>query len=553
MCSLKTVSAIRCILLSRLALVLLGMGFPLLSWAAILPAIPEDIKQSVRQRVDQGYCPGVVVGIITPQGRQYFGYGRTALKNGQLPDKDTIFEIGSVTKVFTGLLLADMVERHELTLDDAISRFLPQGVHAPSRSEKSITLVDLATHTSGLPRMPDNMGSHTIDNAYEGYSPELMYAFLSSYQLTRDIGSKFEYSNYGMGLLGQLLARKCGTTYESLVRHRICERLGMPDTSITLTPAMQKRLAMGHRSDRAVSNWDLAALVGAGGLRSTANDLLTFLAANMGLQENPLSSAMALAQKPRRPTDTDRMQVGLAWLILTNDKRPIYWHNGGTGGYRSFVGFNDATNTGIVVLTNSAQDVDDIGLHFLLPSVPLANYSAPARRVAKPVAVALLPGEKLPTGESLFDRAAEQLGGRAAMAKIQSRRIEAKIEITVFGVSMKGSMITYQARPDQAYTKMELLGQISAEGGSNGAVAWEVNSVEGARVVAGRRERSSVLPTRSIWPSARSAIGHSSVRGSSRSKDKRVTRSSARPGIATFPSPGTLPSIRDGRWGRNTP
>ena len=201
MCSLKTVSVIQCILLPRLVLILLGMSFPALSWAANLPAIPEDIKQSVRQRVDHGYCPGIVVGVITPQGRQYFGYGRTALKNGQLPDKDTIFEIGSVTKVFTGLLLADMVERRELTLDDAINKFLPQGVRAPTRGEKPITLVDLATHTSGLPRLPDNMGSRTIDKAYDGYSPELMYAFLSSYQLTRDIGSKFEYSNYGMGLL----------------------------------------------------------------------------------------------------------------------------------------------------------------------------------------------------------------------------------------------------------------------------------------------------------------------------------------------------------------
>jgi hypothetical protein len=197
---------------------------------------------------------------------------------------------------------------------------------------------------------------------------------------------------------------------------------------------------------------------------------------------------MALTQKPRRPTDTDGMQVGLAWLILTNDKRPICWHNGGTGGYHSFIAFQEAAKTGIVVLTNGVQDVDDIGLHFLLPSVPLGDYSAPARRMAKPVAVALLPGEKLPMGEALFDRAIQQLGGRAAMAKIQSRRIEAEIEMAVLGVGVKGPMITYRVRPDQEYTKTEVLGLISAEEGSNGAIAWEVNSMEGARVVAGREK-----------------------------------------------------------------
>ena len=271
----------------------------------------------------------------------------------------------------------------------------------------------------------------------------------------------------------------------------------------------------------------------------------------MGLQENPLRSAMALTQKPRRPTDTDGMQVGLAWLILTNDKRPICWHNGGTGGYHSFIAFQEAAKTGIVVLTNGTQDVDDIGLHFLLPSVPLADYSAPARRMVKPVAVALLPGERLPTGEALFDRAIQQLGGRGDGEDPEPAN-RGGDKMAVFGIGIKGSMITYQVRPDQTYTKTEVRGLISAEEGSNGAIAWEVNSVEGAESSPGGRKRSSVSPTRSIWPSARNSIGHSSVRESSRSKDKRVTRSSARPRITPFPLPGTLPPIQDGRWERNT-
>jgi serine-type D-Ala-D-Ala carboxypeptidase/endopeptidase len=469
-----------------------GMSLPSLSAATNPPTIPDDIKQSARQRVDNGYCPGIVVGIVTPRGRTYFGYGRTALPNGKLPDKDTIFEIGSITKVFTGLLLADMVERRELALDDAIDELLPQGTRAPARNGKRITLVDLATHTSGLPRVPDNMASYGIDDPYRDYGTEPMYAFLSRYRLPRDIGGKFEYSNYGMGLLGHLLAGKSGMTYESIVRRRICGPLGMPDTSITLTPAMKARLAGGHHGDTPVGNWSFAALAGAGALRSTANDLLTFLAANMGLQASPLHSAMDLSQTPRRPTDMDGIQVGLAWLILVDGKQTICWHNGGTGGYCSFIGFDKATKTAIVALANGAQEVDDIGFHFLLPAVPLSDHSTPAR-TAKPVAMALLPGEKLPKGEALFERAIQQLGGRAAMAKIRGRRMEAEVEMIVYRSRLKGSSIIYQVRPDRAYSKTDIPGVVFSEEGMNGAIAWEVDSQEGARVVAGREKEMSRL------------------------------------------------------------
>ena len=487
MVSLKMASVVRGIPYHRLALVLLGLNFTALFGVADPPTIPEDVKQSARQRVDNGYCPGIVIGVISPQGRQYFSYGRTMLTSGQLPDKDTVFEIGSVTKVFTGLLLADMIERRELTPDDVIDKYLPDSVRAPTRNQKRITLIDLATHTSGLPRIPDNMPNCTIDNPYSGYSPELMYAFLSNYQLLRDIGSKFEYSNYGMGLLGYLLAQKSGATYESLVRRRICEKLGMPDTSITLTAAMEKRLAHGHRGDSRVPNWDMAALAGAGALRSTANDMLTFLAANMGLQENPLRAAMDLAQTPCRPADKDGMQVGLAWLILTGVERPICWHNGGTGGYRSFIGFDKAAKMGIVVLANSSQDVDDIGFHFLLPSIPLSDYSAAAAKMPRPVAVALLPGEKLPTGEALFERAIQQLGGRTAMNNVQNLRMEAKMEM----MGINGSIIAYQVRTGQLYSKMDLHGLISAEGGTDGTVTWEVDSLQGPRIITGREKEIS--------------------------------------------------------------
>ena len=197
---------------------------------------------------------------------------------------DTIFEIGSATKVFTSLLLADMVQRGEVALNDPVAKFLPAGVSVPERNGRQITLVDLATHTSGLPRLPANLNPKDPNNPYADYTPEQLYQFLSSYQLPRDIGAQYEYSNLGGGLLGFALARRAGMSYEALVKSRICDPLGMKDTGITLTPEMKARFAVGHDQGLArVENWDLPTLAGAGALRSTANDLLAFVSANIGL------------------------------------------------------------------------------------------------------------------------------------------------------------------------------------------------------------------------------------------------------------------------------
>jgi len=454
--------------------------------------IPIDIKQSIRQRVDHGYNIGIIIGIISPRGRQYYSYGKTMLPNGQPPNKNTIFEIGSVTKVFTALLLADMVERGHLTVKDPIEKYLPKGIRIPTRKGRSINLAHLATHTSGLPRLSDNMGSVNLNNPYADYTVQEMYEFLSNYQLPRDIGEKYEYSNYGMGLLGHLLARHSGLTYEQLVRQRTTTKLGMSDTSITLTPEMQKRLATGHRADTKVANWDFLSLAGAGALRSTARDMLTFLAANISLQDSPLRQAMHRTHKPRCQAGGENLQIGLAWHVLIDSERQIHWHNGGTGGYFSFIGFEKATQTGIVVLTNSQQSVDDIGFHFFLPYVPLGNYATPAQP-GEVVEVPLLPGEKLPTGEDIVKRGIEQIGGHQALTKIKNRLIKATVEMKMFGIGIPGTMTIYEARPNKHYAKTELSGLGTTEEGSNGKIVWEKVPVTGARVLTGPERDATLL------------------------------------------------------------
>jgi serine-type D-Ala-D-Ala carboxypeptidase/endopeptidase len=280
-------------LLTVAVLSLVFPGVPLGAQIAMTPPDPARIDADTRgaliNRVDTAKRGvGMVVGILTADGRRYLAHGRTAKEGGAEPDQDTVFEIGSITKVFTALLLADMVERGEMRLDDPIAKYLP-GVTVPARDGRPITLADLATHTSGLPRLPTNMPMRNPADPYADYGAPLLYQFLSTHTLARAPGEQWEYSNLGAGLLGHILSRHAGTSYEDLLRTRILQPLGMRDTAITLSGDQRRRLATGHSAALVpVPLWEFDALAGAGAIRSTAADLLTFAAACLELTEHPL-------------------------------------------------------------------------------------------------------------------------------------------------------------------------------------------------------------------------------------------------------------------------
>jgi len=272
------------------------------------------------------------------------------------------------------------VERGEVALSDPVSKFLPATVKMPERNGKQITLADLSTQTSGLPRLPSNLKPKDPTNPYADYTVEQLYEFLSGYQLARDIGAQYEYSNLGVGLLGHALALRAGSSYEDLVRSRITKPLEMSSTSIALSPDMKGRLAVGHDpSLNPASNWDIPTLAGAGALRSTVNDLLTFLAANLGYRKTSLAAAMAAEVSIRKPTGAPGLDIAYGWHILTGKGSSIIWHNGGTGGYRTYMGFDQKTGIGVVVLSNTStnEGPDDIGRHLLNPNYPLLKIEPP--------------------------------------------------------------------------------------------------------------------------------------------------------------------------------
>jgi CubicO group peptidase (beta-lactamase class C family) len=384
------------------------------------------MEESLRQSVDECVASyvsakvnvGLTVGVVRDGQEHAFFYGRTR-KDGPLPDDDTLFEIGSITKVFTATLLAEMSLKGEVGLDDPVNRYLPEPVRLASRGGMEVTLRHLATHTSGLPRLPGNLGWKALfsSNPYAHYTVDDLYRCLRSCRLRSKPGTEYLYSNLGAGLLGHVLGLAAGAAYEELVLRRICRPLGMDDMAITLSPDQQQRLAQGHAGGEPAPPWDHPTLPGAGALRSSTRDMLRFLHANMAPQTTSLAEALVLAQTLQieetyriyqdpgcmagltflglaalfatssfglppwlrivicligpllvfRNTRTGLRPMALGWHIhpLPGHPQRVLEHNGGTGGYASYLGFVNEAGVGVVLLSNSDNVPDPAGVRIL--------------------------------------------------------------------------------------------------------------------------------------------------------------------------------------------
>lgn len=245
-----------------------------------------EILSVLKQRIDtEKKGVGIVVGIVDEKGSRVISYGYANLADRRLVDADTLFDLGSITSVFTGVTMMDMAEKSEIRLKDPLQKYLPDTVNVPYSDDRKITLADLSAHRSGLPAWPANLKQAPGENLSAGFTPSKAYEFLSNYQLTHDVGSRYEYSNFGNGLLGHALSQRAGTDYDTLVKNRIATPLGMTATGVALNADLQKRMATGYNSKvqfAAAPSWNFNAFEGAGGLRSSANDMLKFVAANMG-------------------------------------------------------------------------------------------------------------------------------------------------------------------------------------------------------------------------------------------------------------------------------
>lgn len=325
----------------------------------LLAALPVQAEESLALRVDRavharrGVVVGMSVGVADGDAVVFRGYGTTRRERAEQPDADTVYEIGSISKVFTGVLLAILVDEGVVRLDQPVQELLPDTVEVPAFKGRRITLLDLTTHTAALPRMPTNFAPADPTNPYADYSVERLYAFVSAWKLPYAPGTKYLYSNLGVGLLGHALARRARQSYEDLLVARIVGPLGMKSTRIKLTGEMRRRLAVPHdRSLRPAHNWDIPTLAGAGGIRSTARDMLAFLRANLA-KKHALAKVLAAA---RRVHFAGPPGMGFGWHVQPDGSR---WHNGQTGGYHAFAAVHRKRNRAVVVLSNTANGVPD--------------------------------------------------------------------------------------------------------------------------------------------------------------------------------------------------
>ena len=327
--------------------------------------IPSDeaIAAIIEDRLTDRPGAGMIVSVIEPDE------SRTVVVSpdgGPEFGEDTIFEIGSMTKVFTAILLAQMTLDGTVALDDPVAKYLPDGATMPERGGTQITLANLSRHNSGLPRLPENLSPANMFDPYADYTEQDLLAFLAGYELPRDIGAEVEYSNLGVGLLGYALARAEGSDYETLVKRRILDPLGMADTAIALNADQQARFAQGYDGFMRPTNaWDLSVLAGAGGMRSTVGDMTTFLEAALDPQSILAEPLALMVDGTDGETGTGK---ALGWALLDTPTGKIMWHSGGTGGFRSFMAIQPETGRADVVLTNAAADPSpqDIALHVLV-------------------------------------------------------------------------------------------------------------------------------------------------------------------------------------------
>lgn len=313
--------------------------------ATAMPAISESVEQQIQSLLERNEARAVVVGLYENGERRVIPFGWMNGDREKIPNGDTLFEIGSVSKVFTALLAQAQVEAGRLSWDSTIGECLGDIGFASDELAK-ITLRELASHTSGLPAVPDNMLAEDPLDPYAGYERSDLIAFLANYA-PASLDKQYNYSNLGAGLLGLIAADAAGLSFEEAMRRDVFQPLRLDDSWIHVPDSAKKRLATGFSQGADMPNWSgFDALAGAGVIVSSVNDMLDFIEQNLG--KSALSDALIAIREPQPNGET-----ALGWHILRHEGSTIYWHNGGTGGYASVLSIDLEKKSGVVILTTS--------------------------------------------------------------------------------------------------------------------------------------------------------------------------------------------------------
>jgi CubicO group peptidase (beta-lactamase class C family) len=328
----------------------------------LITGIDKKVDESIASYINNLSTAGVSIGVFKEEKITVYNYGETEKGNKQLPAAATIYEIGSISKTYTAILLADAVKKGKIKLDDPVNKYLPDSIPLLQYNNKVITVQMLSNHSSAIPYMPDNFNKPGIDgqNSFKDYNNADLFSFLKHLKLTREPGAKYEYSNTAVGLLGVILEKINKKSFAVLITETICNPLGMKDTKQTLLQKDLVRFAKGYADNgNANASWDFLSLAAAGCIRSTVNDMMKYLKANINTKNPSLQAAMQLSHKVT--SEKDNQKVALGWHILKPGNDEIVFHNGQTGGYHAYMAFNKEKKIGIVILSNCALSMDAAG------------------------------------------------------------------------------------------------------------------------------------------------------------------------------------------------
>ena len=351
---------------------------------AISPVMADDkIEKKLLDEIKQSGFPSLSVGVVRGDGLVYSKALRIAdraAKRDATPE--TLYRIGSISKVFTATLLAVLRDQEVVRLDDPVAKYLPADAKLPTdpRGAAAITLRHLATHSSGLPRQPINLKAKNGD-PYGGYSPEQLIEGLKTTKLAFPTGADCIYSNLGVGLLGHALERAAKDSYDKLLQKHIFEPLGMKSSDVRLNDDLKRNFAVGYEekdAEKVAVDWDLGALAPAGGIASNVPDLAKFLSLQLKAGQADVKpirgGTLTELHTPQRILNDWRLGVGLGWHISHDAKLgDIVWHNGGMAGYHSYMAFVTEKNIGVIVLTNRGISVDELGRWLL--GAAIATYA----------------------------------------------------------------------------------------------------------------------------------------------------------------------------------
>ena len=338
--------------------------------------ISAQVKSFIFDQIVNKSNAAIVIGFVDPDGTKIFSFGNMSTAHNIPVNQNTFFNIGSITKTFTTLLLADMVKQGIVNLNDPVEKFLPPSVKVPQFNGKKITLEDLADHTSGLPEWPSNVWlNNTVGDINPNYNVTQLYQALSDTKLTREPGAQVQYSSFGIGLLGHILSLESdGISYEELVKDRILDVLGMNDTKIALSQnETNNRFSVGHLGGKEIITPRIPTILAdSGAFRSTAPDMLKYVSANLGLIHTKLDDAMQLGHLIRHssiianPMNYSEYR-GLGWRVLTNFGTETITHTGAINGWNAFAGFIPTKQVGVIAMCScDSTDADMGSLGFVL-------------------------------------------------------------------------------------------------------------------------------------------------------------------------------------------